>query len=432
MIRKILLNRNCFISLIYVFLSAFIKNDFLTYFYFAFLFSAEVYDLLKGRYENIVCQILLLIPLMGLTAVDKISLANIYTVVFSVFMLCFNRGYGHSKRVLLCYCAFVAVDFVRFLVFSQTVGLTEIMGAVFFYLSIYASVVAYEIIMKNKNRALFSSSFVFGTLLSILYGFIVRFLEGGIAFAMINTNILTRNAGASGDPNYFGLYIGISISLLLAWVVLKKTRVLGCSLLMLFLGFMGMSSSSRMYYVILAFIAFVAFVYLIRQLFSKDRLKALMVLLLLFVSGFALKDSIMPNIDYILYRTTNESDVTNGRLDLVDRYVSYMDTNDIKPVTGIGIPRYNYRSGIVLSSGSAPYAHNLYIELYVTQGGLGVVILFTVVLIVLFRSRDRIGFVGLLPAMVFLICGLGINIIEVDSFYVLFALIICFANKEAL
>lgn len=422
---KTSMNFNLILSVVYVILFSFFHNDYLSYIYFFIIFALEIIALTKKQYKNVIMQILLLIPLQGITVVNNVPMANIYMSFFAIYILLFEKNYAHSRNTLLAYLGFITLDLIKIFIFSDGMnGLIGLLDAFVLYMSIYSGIATYEYIKKDRDRVCYVNSFINGTTLSILYGFVVRLLSDGIMFALMNNSILTRNPGASGDPNYFGLYIGISIALLLLRMIMKGPKVVECVLILVF-GLMGMSSSSRMYYAILIFLGIVIVICFTKWLFSKGFVKALLVMIISVLLGFSMRGVLSSNFDYVLTRIANENDITNGRSTLIEQYGGFMNNGDpIKTLIGIGIPEYNIRAGI------SHYAHNLYVELYVTQGILGIGLIMLIIIFMLFKGMGEFAILGFVPFLVFLIGGFGVSYVEVDSFYALIALILTFIRRS--
>ena len=410
------ININYFVMFIFILLYSVIKSSYVVYMVFGIIFILEIFYLMRKKYENIISQMIIMIPLMGITSVKSIPLANIYSAIFAIYILCFENKYGHSKRLYI-YLLFILLDVLKYLIYFNNInGVLNILSVPVFYLSIYAGVIVFEYIQNNKNKyTFFLDCFIYGTILSILYGFIVRLLSGGLRFAFINSNVLTRNAGASGDPNYLGLYIGISIAILFIQNIKEKNKISNY-LIILILMFMGLTTSSRMYYIIIAYLIVIMLGVLLIKVVDKHGLKIFLIIGIIGILTFAFRNVISSNFDYLKYRINNETDISNGRFDLGKEYNNYINSSIMRQCIGIGIPQYNIRSGI------GAYAHNLYVELYVTQGITGTFIILMCVCRMFFYNKK--GILQLLPCSIVLIGGLGVNFLEVDCFYVLFAILL--------
>lgn len=413
------------LTFLFVIVLSILKNDIITLIYFFALFCIEIYCLLKKDYKTIILQVFLMIPLLGITKIKVLPLSNIYFSVFGLFVLFFDKKIAHSKKLLLYYFAFVFFDLIKYLLFFDNItGIINILTVPAFYLAIYSSIVIFVFIAKEKKYDEYCNFFIYGTMLSIMYGFITRLLSGGLLFAIVNDSILTRNSGASGDPNYYGLYIGLSIAFLI-FENAKNGLKLRNYIIIFVMMFLGLTSSSRMYYAICALLIVSMIIQLLKKIISKDFIKTLFIVLIGLGVVILLKDYFITNIEYLISRLLTESDITNGRGGLIHEYITYITGNIWRTLIGIGIPQYHARAGI------AHYAHNFYIEIFVTQGILGIVILILSIVIFIFKIK-KFKLYNILPFLIFLIGGIGVNYIEIDSFYSLMFLLLLFVRRSDL
>lgn len=420
------IKKNSFtLTFLFVIILSVFKSDVVTLMYFFTLFCIEIYCLLKKDYKTIILQIFLLIPLLGITKIQVLPLSNIYFSIFGLYVLFFDKKIAHSKKILLCYFSFVFFDLFKYLFFFENItGIVNILTVPAFYLALYSSIVIFKYIAKEKKYDEYCNFFIYGTVLSILYGFITRFLSGGLIFAVVNNSILTRNSGASGDPNYFGLYIGLSIAFLIFENAKNGLRLKNYFLIFVMM-FFGLSSSSRMYYIICTLLIILMVMQLLKKLFSKDFTKTIFIIIIGIVVVILLKDYFITNIEYLISRILTEGDITNGRGGLIQEYFAYTTGDFLRTLIGIGIPQYHTRAGI------AHYAHNFYVEIFVTQGILGVVILIFGIIFFMLRVK-KIRLYNILPFIIFLIGGIGVNYIEIDSFYSLMFLVLLFIKRSDL
>lgn len=416
------------IGLVMVVLFSLIQNSAIIYVYFAVLFLLELFYMTQRKNDRIVQQILMSIPLMGISVVGGIPLGNIYIALFSIYLLFIYRRVSIGKTKFLIYIIFVFSDALRLCLFSGLeLSVIGIISVPILYLCIFAGIVSFEKTNKEQIMRVYIPSFIEGVILSIVYGAIIRFKSGGIANVFVNTSIVNRNEGASGDPNYFGLYICIAVSMLILIMIIEKKYSVkyffgSCILLI-----MGLSSSSRMFYINAFILLCVLALILIIHVFDKKIFTTVIIIVILAIGLHFVKDMLVNNFDYVLTRldTTNISELTNGRSDLIQSYLKYTNDNLFRTVFGIGIAQYNIRSGI------GAYAHNMYLELYVTMGIIGV--LTTCVFIVKYVFFNAFHYKNIcryIPAIIVAISGAAVNFLEVDCFYMLLGLIIAILKIE--
>lgn len=412
-------NYNFIIELLFVTLYAIFKKKEIIYAFFIIIYFIEIILSYKEKKEKIIEQILLLVPIMGITTINHIPLLNIYISLFLVYTVLFSKKIMIMKKELFIVVFFIVFDIIKYLLNINNISINtlDVFNIIVFYMCVCSIYVVYIIYVQQKeiiNRL--AISFIKGTIVTIAYGFITRLISGGLIFALVNKNIMTRNFGASGDPNYYGLYIAISVAIIFTIFIIKKKDLLKNYILAIVMLFMGLSSSSRMYYILFAIIVVALGISLFNILFSKRYYIGIGLIVIGIVLVFFGKEYIMSNLNFVLERNTYSSDLSNGRTELIQSYMRYFNDSIGRNLFGIGIPKYNARSGI------STYAHNFYIEILVTQGFIGTVMIITIICVYL--KKIKIKFRYALPLIIVSIGGLAINIIEVESFYILLSILI--------
>ncbi|MBR3255371.1 MAG: O-antigen ligase family protein [Clostridia bacterium] len=408
---------NIILTLAYVILYALLKNSMIILLFFALIIPLEIYYLVNKKIDHVICQALMLVPLMDITCCYNIPFANIYNSILAIYLMLFYKDIKLKKFTFCIYLLTVSLDLIRYLInINGEKSVIEIIGLPVFYLNVFLIIIIPKFAQNYIKIKKYSYSFVVGTLLTILYGFIIRFMAGGLKFALINTDISTRNTGASGDPNYFGMYICISIAILLMFAWIEKKKIYKTIYISIFLILLGLSSSSRMFYILSAFIILILLFIMLKSLFSK---KIWLCFLTIFIFGillFANREMIMTNFNYLSSRF-EMADITSGRNTIAKQYNAYLEDNLTNNIFGIGIPEYHIRSGV------KEYAHNLYLEVIICHGIIGGIICIFVLICIIQKHFKVTKFVVFLPFIIILISGLAVNFIEVDSFYLLYGLI---------
>lgn len=409
------------LGLIMILSFALTMNRVIVYLYFIILFVQELGYMSIYQNRKIIRQILMLIPLMGITVVDGVPLGNIYIALFAIYLLFIYRRVGMRRSKFLPYLLFVFLDTFRLIIFyGEGFNLVGIISVPILYLCIFAGIAAFEETNTDEITNVYIPAFVEGVILSILYGAVTRLKSGGIINILVNTSIVNRNEGASGDPNYYGLYISLAVAMLIFLMIIKNRYsiiyFLGSCLLLV----MGLSSSSRMFFIIAIFLVVILCIILFINVFNRKIFTTLVILSILGIGLYFVQDIFIDNIDYVFSRlnTSDVSELTNGRSDLIQLYVSYINENIFRMFFGIGIAQYNIRSGI------GAYAHNMYLELYVTVGIIGIIILIFFIMGKIVKAQFyRKKICQFIPIFIVLISGVSINVLEVDCFYMLLGLL---------
>lgn len=416
------------LGLIVVSLFALIQNTSIIVIYFAILFVQEIFFMSHFQNDRMIQQILMSIPLMGITVVNGIPLVNVYIALFSMYLLFIYRRNGMRKSKFSSYLVFIFTDTLRLCLFSGSeINIIGIISVPILYLCIFAGMAAFEKTNQEQIIQVYIPSFIEGVILSVLYGGITRFKTGGLLNVFVNTSIVNRNEGASGDPNYFGLYISIAVSMLILIMAIEKKYSFICFVGSCALIVMGLSSSSRMFYITSLFLIIMLIFILIKYAFNRKIFTIIAIILLLFIVLHFTQNILINNLDYVLTRsnTSNISELTNGRSDLIQDYLMYTNNNLFRICFGIGIAQYNVRSGI------GAYAHNMYLELYVTMGIIGTLIVFVFVMKYIFQCRRRNKILWkYVPVIITAVSGIAVNFLEVDCFYMLFGLLFAILSMK--
>ena len=410
---------NIFLTFMYTLLYIFVKSEIITLLFFIIIFLLEIIDLLRGRYNKVFFQSILLIPLIGILTFKNIPLFNIYNIIFIIYVFFIKKIVKIKKITLLFFVTFIIADFIRIIILGNSNSFTYIISAPILYMSIFYGIIIYNDIKNYCDLKQYSIAFIVGTLISIFYGFIGRLIAGGIKFAIINNYIFTRNTGAAGDPNYFALYICIMISMLLVFIFHEKKYILLRMVIIVTSIFLGLTSSSRMYYILISILFFIISIVFIKGIFSKNTFKWLIILFIAIIFIYMSRNIILSNIDYLLNRL-GDKDVSNGRFGLVESYIAFMKKNIFIELFGVGIPSYNARCNII------GYAHNLYIELFVCNGIIGTLTILLSFIIFVIKKFNIKKLYFMIPIIIMLVSGLALNFIEVDCFYLLFGIILSY------
>ena len=432
MIIKFLQRRlNFIIGLIFIVILGFIQNSTITIGYYMILFILEIIYLIKGKTDVVIEQCVLSIPLLGITVSYGIPLSNIYISILTLYLIFIDKSVNFNRRKIQILLMIIFFDLLRCLIFSALkMSASAIIGVPILYLCILCGFTVFEGRTYFELKT-FMINFIEGTILSIIYGFMVRFIEGGFESALVNTSIINRNEGASGDPNYYGLYMCISIAFIILMMFLEKKYSIKRFALIFLMIFMGMSSSSRMFYMIASIEIIILLFFMVSRIFNRDWIKIILIFTILIFTIYYCNDIILKNIEYVFSRldTNDLSELTNGRNDLVKMYMDFMNNDIFKMLFGFGIAQYNIRSGILA------YAHNAYIELYIAVGWIGIMVITTSIIYFFikslrFKNFKHINLILIIPLIIIMLGGMGVNILEVDCFYLLLGLTYAIMNMD--
>ena len=376
---------------------------------------------LKKNIDLFYSFVIFLIPNLNLFLFNGIPLINILIGISMIYLLVSKKVYLNNKerRFLTFIIFFIVYDIIHFL-FNDYFSFFE---NIIVYLSILSSFFFYVYQRKSGQLEQYLDSFVYGTLASLISGMLILISTGKFADGI---NITNRNLGNAGDPNYLGLYILIAITFLINQIRSDKLTFKKL-IFIIFLAIGGFSTSSRTFMIILI-VELLPFLYtVLRDLIVKFRLRKIfficvgIVILIFFVSIF------YDNISFIFERfntASNLDELTNGRSDIALTYLNKIGTSGMHLLFGFGISKYPVNMKIY------EYAHNAYVEIIATTGILGVLMIIFLSIYFFCTHKVKILSVKFFPILIFLIIAFGINIVEVECFYFLFALLINYALEQ--
>lgn len=384
-----------------------------------------IVSILKKDDNRILGQILLLTPLIGIFKIDGAPFVNYYIIVALILKIALRSKINSNKAGIVFLLLYIFTDLFKYLVFndSETIKIANIASVISLYSSLLFTYINKEEIKINKEYL--SNHFIIGAISSIVYGLIIRYNAGGLVYAFTNTSILTRNAGASGDPNYFGLYIALSIAMLITRIN-SKNSIKTISLI-IFMAICGLSSSSRMYYLLTILLLIYLSITIIKNTLKTITIKTIITSIFVIIASFGSIGIIANNAEYVLQRINSEKDISDGRFSLIEEYTTNINKNTGKLIFGIGTPKYNERLQI------NHYAHNIYLEVLITNGLVGIVVIGLIIINHSIHYRIKIISNKSLPLIILVVSGFFLSMIEHETFYILFLLCYTYlpiTNKE--
>ncbi|MEK4091557.1 MULTISPECIES: O-antigen ligase family protein [unclassified Viridibacillus] len=277
--------------------------------------------------------------------------------------------------------------------------------------------------LKSYNHKVVIIYSIAGVLISIFYGTLDFFENYG---TLMSNNATIRFKGGAGDPNYFSMYVMISLFLLL-YLVKRETNKFYkflYPLLFVFLVAFGVLSLSRMFLLVISLLLVLLLIKIIFRLKKNKKI----LFFIMSVIGFLVLFSIFfiseftSILNLLLSRFTDFIDdpsaLTSNRNVLAEQYIELLmsDTKDM--IFGMGIQDYHLRSGIQLQ------AHNIILELLVVWGLVGfLVFILFIATFLKFSNVSRFNvkndFISWLPIICMGISYLSLNAMSNESFFLL-------------
>lgn len=348
------------------------------------------------------------IPFIGVLRFNGLPLINLI-LLFSILRVMFPiRIKNHSQRTFLIMICFLAVYDIVHYFFINLPSISFIIEVIVYFSIYLTSTISTHV--KKAEAAIYYNAFILGSIGSAIFGLVSKYIKfKTIDSLFVINNTIDRFSGASEDPNYFAFMLVMSIIFTLYLIEENRNKILLKYFLIVFFTYMGLLTQSRIYIVL------ILLVYGLRGisiLTFKIKLKAntviIICLTLLFISLYS--NNIMDILGNVISRfeTDSVSDLTSGRNIIFSNYLDYYKSSPLVSLFGIGIIKYNIRSGMYI------YAHNLYIELLVSFGIIGLILVF--IMFLLFAYKYKISSNGKKVLFVLLVFGITMNVLEVESF----------------
>ncbi|MGG0666334.1 O-antigen ligase family protein [Viridibacillus arvi] len=337
--------------------------------------------------------------------------------LFKVFIFNFKKPI--HKNYLFIIVFFIAYEWSHIFDYDiKSIILLFSWSIAILYVSLY-----FFYSLKSYNHKIVIIYSITGVFISICYGILDFFGSYG---TLMSNNATIRFKGGAGDPNYFSMYVMISLFLLLYLVNRETNKLLKFMYPLIFIFFVafGVLSLSRMFLLVISLLLALL---LIKIVFRLKKNKKIMFFIMA-VIGFLVVFSIFfiseftSILNLLLSRFTDFIDdpsaLTSNRNVLAEQYIQLLmsDTKDM--IFGIGIQDYHLRSGIQLE------AHNIIVEILVVWGLVGFLVFIMLIATLLkysnaYRKNLKKDFISWLPIICIGISYLSLNAMSNESFFLL-------------
>lgn len=201
------------------------------------------------------------------------------------------------------------------------------------------------------------------------------------------------------------LALVLRIATMLKEQKLKKIYILEI-IIMLILGLLTFSLSFLVYILVIMLLL------LIYEIFFKKKFKILLILVvvlfMLMIVYISLKDSmIFKNIQEVYQKSLMAKDISNGRIEIYNYYISIIKDNLLVFLFGSGLNTYNkidYSNSEGLMSNNL-VTHNAFLEIIMSWGIIGLFLIGILIYKLLLKKekRKKINFYSYLPAICILL-----------------------------
>ncbi|MGU8831518.1 O-antigen ligase family protein [Clostridium perfringens] len=361
-----------------------------------------------------ICNLIILISLIRLIMKGSILSTNPFII-----------------SIILCiYELLHSVVYDYFNIFQSIVWCGSIL-----FVSIYIS----NCISKYNNSK--AKLYFFGSvLISSIYGVYYRIYSGqGFSVDSFNINDSARFGGGFYDPNYFAL-VSLIIFAFIIGHFSNKNKEKDCfeiipnwiySITFIVLLFFCIAGLSKMF--VLVLLLLIVFVIPIFFNFSKNSSRLILSIIIISITVIIIikisSYDFLGIFDKIIERFKSAStlnELTTGRSNLISYTLDFLKEHPLYLIFGVGVQSYGMRMG-------EGYLHSYPIEILATYGIIGSAI-YIAFFLSLYKSSKKyfksinilysFKYVELIPLIIFGICSISLNIVEVEIFYPLILMLI--------
>lgn len=376
---RVKLSNGSFNSAIFLVLLFVIANLFIKY-SSALAFLLSVYIIFQ-RKDN-VNSYRLLFFLMPFAQIFKLTATtmSLFTLIEMVFIVkqIIGKRKIHKKFIMGVFilCSFCLISGL----ISGNLGLFEIIKLFVNCAIIHCFIDDYS----SSEYANYTKTYSMGLIISSILGTIsalkpaIYALSGGEQDYIWTTVYVAvnRSSGMFSDTNYYALAlivaIGLNIALIASGNGSKASKIMMGALIVF-----GVFTYSKSYYLMLVVLAIVAFALLATNGKIGWMAFAVLSLCIVIFSGIAANLDVVQNMLSRFSGTNNLGDITTGRTNIWNSYLSYINGNIRTRLLGDGLGA-EYYMGVA--------THNAYIETYYKIGTIGIVT-YLLFLISLMRTR---------------------------------------------
>lgn len=267
-----------------------------------------------------------------------------------------------NKLILICLIIILIIESINFIGYLQSEIISAIRWAIIFIYGIC--------ILIDKRINLNYKECINITCISIILSVVLGIIIGYESSFRVNDLIIGRIEGMSGDPNWLGAIILITIlSIINIMIVEKKWTYLNLIMIFILLS-IGVCTLSRTFLLV----SLGTLTLVILDSLLNNRYKVIKVILLCIVLS-AVIVNIIPQLKvYIL--TMNErfsyaenlSDFTGSRSEILKNYISIIFNNPRVMLVGYGLV------GFIRKANMTHGTHNTYVEMIMAWGGIGSIV----------------------------------------------------------
>lgn len=238
-----------------------------------------------------------------------------------------------------------------------------------------------------------------------------------------------RFSAFASDPNYFSLYICIALAL----VFTKSRYILSDYIVLIILMVLGLLTASKMCMLVMVATIMIGFIRALLRVGNTSQRRFLIAGLgVLLICIMAFNNELFLLVNNFLQRagllgnSFNMSEFTTGRFDILKEYVDILSTNNVALFLGYGMQYHLYLHG---AGGYG--AHNTYLDIVLSWGIIGTIILFVIFLIWKNKVVNATsGVIRYLPLIILVIIFCSLSCLSATMFWWVISFCLMAASKN--
>lgn len=303
-------------------------------------------------------------------------------------------------------------------------------------INIFVNILVMICILGDKCESLSVEKIVRYLSLGVISSMAVYILANASSISSVFSSNLRLN-GYGDDPNYYSIYLLVSIALILNKIKEAKGTISDI-IIVLLLTLMGLLTSSKMFILCCAVLV-ICFVIAILRHFNVSIFKSIMAVII--AGGVALiiqRDNIIYLFEKVIDRFSNlESSgasflyaLTTGRSKILEEYWKIFWGDLSTCLFGKGLM---YNKHLAPLFGDTRVAHNTYFDWFLCWGLIGGIILFVLMFkfIKQYTEKQRLLSYSCMPLYVFLATIFSLSCLTADMFwYILLLVLLPFKKSQ--
>lgn len=362
------------------------------------------------------------------TSIFKInsSLPSIMIVLYMIYII--ETLVVKKKQICL-----LDIICITGLAITQTIGVSIYNGSIIGIISFILNILFMRLCILNlkenedtqKYNILVNVSLIFA--ISMILSITVADIFPQIPYIVLPEKqsllmSIDRFSGLNGDPNYYSQLVLVAVSLLVGKINIDNRKIITV-LMGIFLIISGFRSRSKSYALTFILLVVLFYIYFARSVIKEAKTyKNVLGFIIITLIGIASVYIVFFNVVIPLIESrTDSGDLLTGRGDIWQSYIYMIKMNPFILANGVGFSNSGNTLSQFLGINKAP--HNVYIELLVEVGVVGISFILCILRDLILNFRKIINSEFFIYIMMFAITSIGLSLSSNDAIYILLPMV---------